>query len=176
MSRRSVFCLVATAVITGLLTGCGTTVYVHRTRDSQRLARHPQPVYVTNANLQPEYEMLRASGIFDLSGQPASAPKLTLRTMRRFGQCANPLLLSAMTLGIIPGWLPGNYSFEYDLEVNGQVENRMHMLPVSMRISVWEHLVRSDEQKVLTEALAFSTPASRPDWVDRHDNRATSGQ
>jgi hypothetical protein len=113
-------------------------------------------VYVTNPELRYEYEILADSKIYQLTNAPDNARKLTLRPVAHFGRCANPLMLSAITLGVVPGYLPGAQAFEYDLETNGQMEREIHDLPVYERISIWDHFIKSHDEEVLAEALAFS--------------------
>jgi hypothetical protein len=71
-------------------------------------------------------------------------------------------MLTIFTLGVVPGILPAARSFEYELDTDGTVEERVHYLPLYERFSIWEWLVRGDEQKVLAEGLAWSTPSQRP--------------
>ena len=123
----------------------------------QRFSSDGGPVFVTNPELRREYEILKGSGIYPLTDQPENARKLTLCPLRQYPVCANPLMLTGLTFGIIPGFLPGAKAFEYGLEEGGVSEHYSHRLPVYQRISVWEWLVRSDEDKVFTEALGWST-------------------
>ena len=109
-------------------------------------------MYVTNPELRREYEILRASGIYDLSSQPDGAHLLTLHPVRQYGRCANPLLLTIFTLGIVPGVLPAARAFEYDLHTDVVTET-------------------CDEQKVLAEALAWSSPERRPNKGAAAPNR-----
>src|SRR3954471_19554760 len=92
------------------LTGCRTTLHL----DSRR-ARHPfdggsQPVYVTNPAMHPEYEILKASHVYPLTDQTNGARRLTLQPMRHYGDRIHPILLTALTLGVIPGALPAQRS------------------------------------------------------------------
>jgi hypothetical protein len=113
-------------------------------------------VYVTNPELRREYEILKASGVYELSNQPAGAAQLTLHPLCQYGRCGNPLMLSFLTLGILPGTIDGAYVFEYDLEADGVVERYTRHLPLFERFSVWEHLVKRDEEKLFGKALAWS--------------------
>jgi hypothetical protein len=116
-----------------------------------------RPVYVSNPEMHPEYEILKASGIYQLTNQPEGARTLTLLPIHQYGRCANPMLLTIVTFGIVPGILPGARAFEYDLDTDGVVVRCVHLLPIYDRISIWEWLVKHDDQRVLAEALAWSS-------------------
>jgi len=136
--------------------GCASTVCMESERNLQRFDGGTRPVYVTNPEMHYEYEILAASKIYNLTNQPDGARRLTLRPIEHYGRCANPLMLTFITLGIVPGFLPGAQVFEYDLETNGMMEHRHQALPIYERISIWEHLVKKHDQEVLAEALAWS--------------------
>ena len=150
------------ARLTGLLLaaalsgGCASTLCIQSKRNPRPVSADFLLVYVTNPELEREYQILRLSGIYCLTSNLEKATHLTLKPLQQLGRCANPLLLSAVSLGIIPGWLPGNYSFEYTLEENGEFRHRRHYLPVYERISIWEWLIRQNDEEVLAEALAQS--------------------
>lgn len=140
-----------------LLSGCASTLCLESRRNLQPFQGGTQPVYVTNPELHREHEILRSSGIYQVSNLPDGARKLTLHPMQQFARCGNPLMLSALTLGIVPGFLPGAYVFEYELESNGVPTRYAHHLPLYERVSVWERLVKRDETQLFTEALKWST-------------------
>jgi len=137
--------------------GCASSLHMDSKRGRVQFDEGARPVYVTNPEMEPEYEILKASGIYELSSQSNGARPLTLHPMRQYGRCANPLMLSIFTLGIVPGFLPAGRAFEYDLETDGVSESCVHELPLYERFSIWEHLGRRNEQKVLIEALARSS-------------------
>ncbi len=87
-------------------------------------------MYVTNPEMNREYEILKASGIYQLSSQTNGARHLTLRPIQQYGRCGNPLMLTIITFGIVPGVLPAARTFEYDLDTDGVVEPCVHYLPL----------------------------------------------
>ncbi len=123
----------------------------------QRFDRGTRPVYVMNPELHREYQILQASGIYLLSSHREAARLLTLHPVRQYGRCGNPLMLTMLTVGIVPGVLPAARAFNYDLKTDGQTETCEHHLPLYERFSIWEWLVRRDDRKVLAEALAWSS-------------------
>ena len=151
--------LLALALLCG---GCGTTLCLVSKQHLERFQSDAEPVYVTNPQIGREYEILKTSGIYQLSERPESSRKLTLHPVHQDGRCSNPLMLSAITLGIIPGFLPAGRTFEYDLDAGAGPEPYTHYLPLYERFSIWDWLVRRDEQKVLAEALTWSKPQRRP--------------
>jgi len=65
---------------------------------------------------------------------------------------------TGLTLGLVPGVLPAARAFAYDLQTDGAVETCEHHLPLYERVSIWEWVLRRDEQKAMAEALAWSSP------------------
>jgi hypothetical protein len=138
--------------------GCASSLHMASKQHLQRFDGGTRPVYVTNPELHREYQILLASGIYPLSSQREAARLLTLHPVRQYGRCANPLMLTMLTVGIVPGVLPAARAFNYDLQTDGQTQTCEHHLPLYERYSIWEWLARRDEQKVLAEALAWSSP------------------
>ena len=122
-----------------------------------------KPVYVINPDLSREYQILVASGIYPLTHQPEGARKITLKPIQRLYRCGNPMMMTFVTLGIVPIDLPGGQVFQYDLESDGIGIHYYHRLPTYDRISIWEWLVRHNEEKILAEALAWSSPREQLD-------------
>lgn len=143
--------------------GCGSTLCMESKKHLQHFDGGARPVYVTNPEMRPEYDILKASGIYRLTSQTNGARYLTLQPIHEYGRCGNPLMLSGVTLGIVPGVLPAARTFEYDLETDGFVEPCVHFLPLYERFSIWEWLVPHHEQKVLAEGLAWSARERPPD-------------
>ncbi len=137
--------------------GCASTLHMESKRHLQRFDGGTRTVFITNPELEREYEILRASGIYRFSTERDGARLLTLHPIRQYGRCGNPLMLTGLTLGIVPGVLPAARGFEYDLETDGVTETCEHHLPLYERFSVWEWLLRRDEQKIVAEALAWSS-------------------
>ena len=145
-----------------VFSGCASTVHLESERKLHRFDSGIQSVFVTNPDSQSEYRILAASGIYRLVDESDGAPKLTLHPIRHHFRCGNPLLLSGITLGIRPGYLPAPKTFEYDLEIDGVAKRYTHHLRMYERFSIWEWLVRQVEDQVLAEALAWSGNASQP--------------
>lgn len=140
-----------------LFCGCGTTTCMTSKKCLHQFDGGTQPVFVVNPEKNPEYEILKQSKIYALTNQPEGARKLTLLPIKHYGRCANPLMLTIITLGIVPGYLPSAEAFQYNLETDGKVERCIHPLPMYDRISIWEWLVRHHDEKVLAEALTWSS-------------------
>ena len=141
--------------------GCKSTVCMESKNTLHHFSGGTRPVYVSNPEMHLEYEILKASAIYQLSSQPEASQKLTLRQIKHGFRCGNPMMIAVVTLGIIPGYLPGRLSFEYDLEADGKVESYVHRLRTYERISIWEGLVISNEKKTLAKALAWSSRQER---------------
>ena len=70
-------------------------------------------------------------------------------------------MLTIFTFGLVPGYLPGAYDFEYELETDAGPEKFIHRLPVYERFSVWERLLHQDTDSVLSRALKISEREKR---------------
>lgn len=167
MNRR-IWVIILFLVGAGLWSGCASTVYLMAKPPADPFAGGGEPVYVTNPELKREYAILRSSKIYTLTNQVEGARKLTLRPLHQMGQCGTPLVLSGLTLGILPGFLEGGYWFRYELEKDGVTEQWGHPLPVYERYSIWEWLVKlkHDDNKVFAQGLANSR---RKHWVKNWD-------
>lgn len=141
-----------------LSSGCASTIHVESKCHLQKFDGGTRPVYVTNPELKREYEILRASGIYRLSTEQGESRELTLHPVRQYGRCANPLMLTGFTLGIVPGVVPAARAFVYDLKTDGVVEVYEHHLPLYERVSIWEWLLQRDDMQQMAEALAWSSP------------------
>ena len=150
-------------VLVALFSGCTSTLHVAGKRSElHQFDGGPIPVYVTNPEMSPEYQILKGSGIYRLATGPEGARRLTLRKMNHLFVCGNPLIATVFTLGLIPVKLPAPWFFEYDLETNGRSEEIKHLLSLYGRFSVWEWLLKWDQQKVYARALAVTPPLQVP--------------
>lgn len=157
----------AVAVIIGALTGCRGTLRTTSKHEHKKFDGGTRPVFVTNPELQREYEVLKASGIYQLSSNPSSPLRLTLHPIRQYGRCGNPLMLTGLTLGIVPGVVSATHAFQYDLESDGKVQELNHRLALYERVSLWEHFVRHDDNAMLAEALTWSTLVNQSDFTEQ---------
>jgi hypothetical protein len=152
-SRITILSLVLVSVF--VWGGCASTLHVYRGVPKQVIS-DTKPVYVTNPELAEECIILRGSRIYQISERPENANRLTLLPLRKYGRCGNPLMLSIVTFGLIPGYLPGALDFSYKLETDEGTILFTHRLPVYERFSVWERLIHQDRSAVLSDALRHS--------------------
>ena len=161
MNKRAffpVFILAAT-----LLSGCTSTIHVAGKKSELQLFDGGMPpVYVNNPEMTPEYQVLKSSGIYEISSEAEGARRLTLHQMRHLPRCGNPLIGSMFTLGIIPAVLPAPCVFGYELETNGSIEVVEHRLPLYERFSIWEWPLKWNQKRVYARALAVSVPERPP--------------
>jgi hypothetical protein len=145
-------------VLALLLSGCASTLHLASAKTALPFSDAGTPVFVTNPELKREYAVLKKSGIYRLSETPEGARRLTLRPIVQYGRCGNPLMLSILTFGIIPGFLPAAMQFGYDLETGGTFQQIVHRLPLYERYSIWDRLAVGIGDEVIGEALKYSTP------------------
>src|SRR5437899_703927 len=121
-------------VLAALLSGCTSTLHVAGKRSElPPFDGGRTPVYVTNPDMAPEYQILKRSGIYTVSSEPGGARRLTLHRMGHIPVCGNPLIATVFTLGLIPVKLPAPHIFQYDLETNGGSEEIEHLMPLYER-------------------------------------------
>lgn len=139
-----------------LSSGCTTSVHLLTGERRQPSIDEKLVVYVTNPSLARELEVLRASGLYRLADRESGATKLKLREISQSGRCGNSLMLTMITFGLVPGYVPGAYTFSYELENKGQWIVVSHRLPLYERISLWERFVYQDRIAIFADALKRS--------------------
>lgn len=138
------------------IAGCASTLQLRAVKPSNTASEEKLTVYVTNPELSREYEILKRSKIYLISEDREIRTSITLHPIKRQFSCGNPLILSGITLGLIPGYLPAGTEFEYELTDSGKTETYSHFLLMYERFSIWEHFVKSDEIEVMSQALRSS--------------------
>lgn len=159
--KGHVFGAIATAMIL-LLTGCGSTLVLQSQRTQPAITVDRPAVFVRNPQLAREYAILRDSGIYQITQDKDCPARVTLHPIRCYGACGQPLLIGAMTLGIVPVPIPAGMEFLYELETPLGIERCGHRLALSRRFSIWEWLIPENEEQVIAEALAKSDRQSMP--------------
>jgi hypothetical protein len=157
------------AVFALLLSGCASTLHLASPKTALPFSDTGAPVFVTNPELKREHAILKKSGIYRLSETPEGARRLTLRPIAQYGRCANPLMLSIFTFGVIPGVLPATMHFGYDLEVGGKSQQIVHRLPMYERFWIWDRLAVGDGDEVIGEALRYSAPENAKQGARAND-------
>jgi hypothetical protein len=82
-------------------------------------------------------------------------------------------MLSIVTFGVVPGFLPAGMYFGYDLEIGGTSQPIVHRLPLYERFSLWDRLAARDRDEVIGEALKYSTPET-PNKAPEPTSRAVT--
>jgi hypothetical protein len=151
--------LIVIAFIAAALTGgCTSNLYLASNNHPTKPSRKAELVFVSNPDQQPEFDILRGSGIYRLTVQTNDVALLTLKPLGHGGGCGLGLLTTIYTLGIIPASLPARLSFNYEIEQSGTTNSYAHMLPVYERYSLWELFFKpfKSEKRTLAKALARS--------------------
>lgn len=149
-------------IVVALTSGCLTSnLYLESSARQLKPKRGEEMVYVSNPELQPEFDILRTSGIYAITDRTNDAANLTLKPLAHGGGCGLGLILTAYTLGAIPASLPGRLTFNYEIEQAGTANSYAHILPVYERFSLWELFFKpfKSERRVLAKALAQSERA-----------------
>jgi hypothetical protein len=116
----------------------GPTSNLYPTKPLQPLnARHPGgKVFVRNADLSEELEILRSSGVFEIVSSDNATRAVELRPRQAGGVCGNPLLVTFCTFGLVPATVSNPSTFSFRLEENGSVSERQFRLEAERRVSL----------------------------------------
>jgi len=151
--------LIAVVFIVAALTGgCTGNLYLAAITHHPKPSHTPELVYVSNPGQQPEFDILRASGIYQVTNQSDSVASLTLKPLGHGGGCGLGLLTTIYTCGIVPASLPARFTFNYEIEQAGTTNFYTHFLPVYERYSLWELFFKpfKSEKRTFAKALARS--------------------
>jgi hypothetical protein len=144
-----------------IFSGCATSLHVAR---PEKAIAHAQRlrVYVTNPNQSREYKILEYSDLYQISPEDDGCPRLTLCPLRQYSGCANPLIGSALTLGILPGYLSTPILFRYNIKDGTRETSYLHHIQAYQRYSIWEHFMSQDELRIIGEGLRYSERQEEP--------------
>ena len=95
--------------------------------------------FVLNPELEKEYGILKASGIFILTTDSLNGESLKLR-LHPLGSgfvCGQPVLASLFTLGQVPVYLPDTYSYRFE-EIGRDTTLRKIELKIATRVWFWD--------------------------------------
>ena len=99
-------------------------------------------VFVINDSLEKEFEILKHSQIFEITGDSLKSDfKVKLHQIEQSWVCGQPLTFSMMTIGQLPVYLPDRYFFKFD-EIRGDmVIKRTVELKIAKKVWFWNMLV-----------------------------------
>ena len=146
--------LVAVAVIIVLAVGLlivGPASNLYPTGPLQCLSS-PNPggkAFVRNSELSEEFEILQASGVFDIVPEGQASKFVELQPMEMGGACGTPLVLTWATNGLVPATVRVNATFSFTVEENGAVSEQKFVLEGERRVSLVQRLIKpflSDRQ------------------------------
>lgn len=143
-----------------LLQGCASNLYLGtKSEDS----RHWPPVTVAVTNPDhPNFEILKRSGIFEISESEETINKVTLLDSEIMFSCGNGLIPPMFTLGILPGYMSEGERFMYTVESDGAKQTEEYYLDMYSRHSIWEWLIkpfRPSDIEIAARALSVAKHA-----------------
>ena len=96
--------LILIVLITAALTGgCTSNLYLYSNDHPTKSSQVPHQVFVSNPDQQPEFDILRASNIYQFTNQTDDVPTLTLRPLGHGGGCGLGLIVGALSRRFPPG-------------------------------------------------------------------------
>ena len=110
--------------------------------------------HVLNPDLKKEFQILKLSGLFELTSLPNAEVTISLDTLQRSLVCGQPLVASMVSLGQIPVYLPDRYIFRFQEHKNDQTIAHGLELQVAKRIWFWD-LFNTKKQFTPKAAIAL---------------------
>ena len=147
----------------GLLAGCTTNYYLVDEMADQPLQHYPETVVVQPSADAEAMQMLQQSAIYH--NDPQAEVTLQDATLIYYPACGNPLLVSGMTLGLLPVSIPDSVRLVYTLNHGGHTQIYAHDIWMESRTSVWEWLFTpfvGTESEVWAEGLQRSVRQAVP--------------
>lgn len=141
-----------------LLTGCATTLHLSHAEDSISVVPLFRKGFIVNPELKDEYLVLVKSHKCELVLESDAEAKIELLPIRRYGRCGNPLILSIISFGLIPGYIDAGLEYQMVVTTAGHRVTYFYRLNLVERYSVWEHLVPNDRVEVMAKALSVANP------------------
>lgn len=141
-----------------LLQGCTSNLYIGQTEGADSNTWSPIVVNVTNPSHK-NFEVLKKSGIYEISTSDDSMNKLTLIDSETVFSCGNGLIPSIFTLGILPGYVNAGENFAYKIEIDGESEIEEYYLDLYARYSIWEWFIkpfRPSDFEISAKALSIA--------------------
>ncbi len=136
----------------------GPTSNLYPTKPLQPLSvRYPGgKVVVRNPELSEELKILRTSGVFEIVSSDNATRVVELRPRQADGVCGNPLLVTFVTVGLVPATVSNPSTFSFRLEENGTVSERQFRLEAERRVSLvqWVFKPFHSEPRTLGAILA----------------------
>jgi hypothetical protein len=110
-------------------------------KEFRELENHNQKpiVYILNDSLKKEYAILKSSELFEIISDSTKAHiKIKLHPIERAFVCGQPIVVSMMTIGQLPVYLPDRYFYRFDEIENGKTLERKLELKITKRIWFWD--------------------------------------
>jgi len=98
--------------------------------------------FVRNSELSEEFEILQASGIFEIVPEGQASKVVELHPLEMGGSCGTPLVLTWATNGLVPATVRTSSTFSFTVEENGVVSEQQFVLEGERRISLLQRLVK----------------------------------
>lgn len=157
-----------TVLLLLLVQGCTTTYHAVIPKKepfpaSNQGSRELQvAVYVKNHDLSYEYSIFKKSTRFTEVSEETATAIVTLEKFRPRFVCGNPLIFSALTLGILPVSLPHGGIYSFTVESNGHSQSYTFWLDSSARTSIWEWAFKpfTSEAGALAKSLRYAKPVT----------------
>jgi hypothetical protein len=125
-----------------VLAGCGSNLYP--SGPIQPLSsRHPGGrAFVRNPELSEEFQILEASGIFEIVRENEASKSIELHPRKTGAACGNPLLLTWATFGLMPATVSITSTFSFTIKEKGVVSEREFVLEGERRVSLLQPLFK----------------------------------
>lgn len=126
-------------LISFLFVGCIPSYsFSNKTKKEYRGDYIKVKAFVTNKDLKQEYEILKASKIYELVNDSSYQVKIKLYPIIEDSinpKCGNPMAGSMLTFGLLPSYFYDNYKYKFDRIKNENIDAQE--FDIEMRQSLW---------------------------------------
>jgi len=141
----------------------GPTSNLYPVGPLQRLSsEHPGgKAFVRNPELSDEFEILQASGVFEIVSADQASKVVELHPRKVAPVCGNPLLLTWATNGLVPATVPIRSTFSFALEEDGVVSEQHFVLEAECRVSPVQYVFKPFRKDTRTLGAILASEYAR---------------
>jgi hypothetical protein len=128
----------------------------------------PETAYILSNNLSKEQEILELSNVFTLSNDSTTNVKVLLKPIiEKNPFCGTPIALTLFTLGILPGFLPRQYDYEFIKIINTDTTSYKISIEGYVSISIWGWFSKPfrNENKLIAKRLKEQFVLGKTSWI-----------
>jgi hypothetical protein len=154
-------------ILSVILFSCANNFHLFKQKDintriaernlPQKLEEYkPDSIFLVGNLLKKEKKIMQYSNLFIYSNDSINKPKLVIEPLkRRRYWCGTPITLTFLTFGLLPGYLPEQYDYEF-MKINN-LDTSIYRISIDgfVSISIWNWLLKPfrNEDKIIANRL-----------------------